>query len=94
MTSRRAFLIGGLAALAAPAVIRTAGLLMPVRKIVRVQKGDWIEYSPDEVSWTRIYTSGLWGEPMLQTDDGFIRTGNFRMPAGAASRFIRMGFDA
>lgn len=34
MTSRRSFLIGLGSALAAPAVIRTAGLLMPVRKVI------------------------------------------------------------
>lgn len=34
MTSRRAFLLGLGAALAAPAIIRTPGLLMPVRKLV------------------------------------------------------------
>lgn len=34
MTNRRAFLLGIGAALAAPAVIRTAGLLMPVKPVV------------------------------------------------------------
>jgi hypothetical protein len=37
MTSRRAFLLGLGAALAAPAIIRTPGLLMPVRKVVAPQ---------------------------------------------------------
>lgn len=37
MTSRRAFLLGLGAALAAPAIIRTPGLLMPVRKLAAPQ---------------------------------------------------------
>lgn len=35
MTSRRNFLLGLGAALAAPAIIRTPGLLMPVRKVIK-----------------------------------------------------------
>ncbi len=40
MTSRRSFLIGLGSALAAPAVIRTAGLLMPVRKVIEPEPAD------------------------------------------------------
>ncbi len=38
MTSRRNFLIGLGAALAAPAIIRTPGLLMPVRKVLALDR--------------------------------------------------------
>ncbi len=41
MTSRRAFLIGLGAAIAAPAVIRTPGLLMPVHEIIVPKTLTW-----------------------------------------------------
>ena len=41
--NRRTFLTGALAALAAPAVIRTPGLLMPVRRLYRTPVADRME---------------------------------------------------
>ena len=53
MTSRRAFLVGLTSALAAPAIIRTPGLLMPVRKLAEptmdyldLGNGAGLEYAP------------------------------------------------
>ncbi len=73
MTSRRSFLIGLGSALAAPAVIRTAGLLMPVRKVISLDRlahlraveaklMDDIVYGPgfmDKASAVRAYNSSI-----------------------------------
>lgn len=56
-TTRRNFLIGlGAAsiAIATPAIIRTPGLLMPVRKVTpveRLEPGWYVGYSDDQKSW-------------------------------------------
>lgn len=70
MTSRRSFILGAAALIAAPAVIRTVGLLMPVRKLVsdEINTSIWlIEWSPDTVAWSR--------DRELKSD-GSIRTDN------------------
>ena len=53
MLARRSFLLGASAAVAAPAIIRTAGLLMPVRAIIEPT------WTHTQVSFSTIVTETL-----------------------------------
>lgn len=63
MISRRGFLGGLAAALAAPAIIRTPGLLMPVRplRVASEHLGDALPYlGVEHVEWYGVRVSHLW----------------------------------
>lgn len=71
MTNRRAFLLGIGAALAAPAVIRTAGLLMPIQPVLDIWMVNWGPTIELYGNSPMVLSKALEGLVFWLADDGF-----------------------